>query len=175
MAAVRSVRVLNRMTKEEAEGAGVSDDMRRRYLRVTRDKTNMTPPSKARWIFLSDIDIGNAGPNGEPSDHVQAVTAWAYPSAFDGVATATLHYVRELAAKGHYRKSAQSADWIGTPVMEHLKLKPSNRGDRRRVGAMLAAWFDNGVLAEAERRDEATRKLRKYVVPGPWRDAESNQ
>jgi hypothetical protein len=172
MAAVRSVRVLNRMTKEEAEGAGVADEMRRRYLRVTRDKTNMTPPSKARWIFLADVEIGNVGPNGEAADHVQAVTAWAYPSAFDGVAVESLHHVRDLVAAGNYRKSAQAADWVGIPVAQHLGLKLSNRGERRRLGQILATWFDNGVLSEAERRDPETRKLRKWVVPGPWRDAE---
>jgi RecA-family ATPase len=57
--AARSVRVLNRMTKPEAEAHGISDDERRLHLRISRDKTNMAPPGKARWMRLASVDIGN--------------------------------------------------------------------------------------------------------------------
>jgi len=78
--AARSVRVLNRMTKEEAEPLGIEPDDRRQYLRVARDKTNMIRADKARWIHLADVPV----PNG---DSVQAAEAWGYPEQPDGGAS----------------------------------------------------------------------------------------
>jgi hypothetical protein len=169
--AARSVRVLNRMTKGEAETHGVKDEDRRLHLRISRDKTNMAPPGKARWMRLASIDIGNATAT-LPADNVQAATAWDYPKAFEGVTVETMHFMRAKVSKQSYRKDIRSPDWVGRPLLEHLGLNADDKGARSRVRAILDVWFDNGVLT-VEQRHDGNRHKREYVIPGNWKDMEA--
>jgi hypothetical protein len=74
--AVRSARVLNVMSKSEADRAGIDEVDRRYHFRLDKGKANMAPPAAARWYKFSSLDI----PNG---DNVGVVTAWAYPGQDD--------------------------------------------------------------------------------------------
>ena len=55
--AVRSCRVLNRMSNDEAERARVERDERYRYIRVDSGKQNLAPPEKAKWRYLASISF----------------------------------------------------------------------------------------------------------------------
>jgi RecA-family ATPase len=56
----RSVRVLNVMSKEEAESVSVKPDQRRRYFRVEDGKANMKPPAEnIEWRKLVSVPLGN--------------------------------------------------------------------------------------------------------------------
>lgn len=169
--AARSVRVLNRMTKAEAETHGVKDEDRRLHLRISRDKTNMAPPGKARWMMLASINIGNETAT-LPADNVQAAMPWNYPQAFEGVTVETMHFMRAQVSKQSYRKDVRSPDWVGKPLLEHLGLNPEDKGARSRVRTILDVWFNNGVLAVEERHD-GNRHKREYVIPGNWKDMEA--
>jgi hypothetical protein len=169
--AARSVRVLNRMSKVEAETHGVKDENRRLHLRISRDKTNMAPPGKARWMLLASIDIGNETAT-LPADNVQAAMPWNYPKAFDGVTVETMHFMRAQVSKQSYRKDVRSPEWVGKPLLEHLGLNADDKGARARVRAILDAWFGNGVLA-LEQRHDGNRHMREYVIPGNWKDMEA--
>ena len=57
--AVRSMRVLNTMTKTEADRLGIDDVDRRLHFRVDNGKANMTPPSAANWYRFISVDIPN--------------------------------------------------------------------------------------------------------------------
>ena len=46
--AVRSARVLNFMTPEEARKIGIAEDVRRRYVRIANGKANMGPAGAGR-------------------------------------------------------------------------------------------------------------------------------
>jgi hypothetical protein len=166
--AARSVRVLNRMTKPEAEAHGISDDERRLHLRISRDKTNMAPPGKARWMRLASVDIGNATET-LPADNVQAAVPWESPKVFEGITTEAMHFIRDQARTNSYRKDQRSPDWIGFPLLQHLGLNPDDKAARARARAILQAWFLNGVLA-VEKRDDGTRRMREFVIPGNWKD-----
>ena len=76
--AVRSARVLNTMSKSEADGAGVDDVDRQLHFRIDRGKANMAPPTAARWYKFVGVEI----PNG---DNVGVATHWVFPG--QGVAT----------------------------------------------------------------------------------------
>jgi DNA-directed RNA polymerase subunit H (RpoH/RPB5) len=52
--AARSVRILNRMTAEEAKLPKIGAEDRRLNLRVSRDKVNLVPAGKAMWVHLVD-------------------------------------------------------------------------------------------------------------------------
>jgi hypothetical protein len=166
--AARSVRILNRMTAQEAELPKIEPEERRHYLRVNRDKTNLAPPGKATWIHLASIELPN-GDGDRPGDHVQAAEPWDYPQPFDNVTTNDMHWMRESVRNGNYRREPRSPDWVGLPLLKHLKLDSDDRGDRKKVSAILKTWFDNGVLATEEREDEHRHK-KDFVIPGPWND-----
>ena len=171
--AARSVRVLNRMSVAEAEQAKIIGDDRKLYLRISRDKANMSKPDKARWIRLVSRDIGNEM-NGKPGDNVQAVMAWKFPKPFDGVDTATMEFMRAAVTKDDYRNDPRSPDWVGWPLIEHLGLDRESKADRQKATGILATWIKTGALGLVERPDEH-RKVRTYVTAPPWRDPDDHQ
>jgi hypothetical protein len=171
--AARSVRVLNRMSTAEAEQAKIIGDERKLYLRVTRDKANMSKPDKARWIRLVGREIGNA-PAGKTGDTVQAVVAWSFPKAFDGVTAESMHFMRAKVATGNYRLSSKSPDWVGLPLIEHLGLDPDEAADRKKAAEILQTWIKSGALGVEERPDER-RKPKAFVTAPPWRDHDDPQ
>ncbi len=168
--AMRSVRVLNRMTAEEAELAKITAEERRHYLRVSRDKTNLAPPGKAVWLHLVSVKLPN-GDGDQPGDDVQAIESWAYPQPLDGVSTDDMYWIRDVARKGEFRRDPRSPDWIGRPLADRLGLDPDAPGDRKRLAALLKVWLANGVLA-IERRRDTSRHEKEYVVPGDWNEDE---
>jgi hypothetical protein len=171
--AARSVRVLNRMTKEEAELPKIAPEERRHYLRVSRDKTNLAPAGKATWVRLVSVQLPNSeGPR--PGDHVQAIETWTYPEALDGVSANDMYWMRDTARQGAYRRDPRSPDWIGRPLAKRLGLDADEPGDRKKLSAILKVWFANGVLA-AETRKDASRHEREFIVPGAWSDDENER
>jgi AAA domain/RepB DNA-primase from phage plasmid len=170
--AARSVRVLNRMTAEEAELPKIPDEERRHYLRVSRDKTNMAPPGKATWVHLVNVELPNAD-GVKPGDQVQAIEAWDYPQPLDNVTADDMRWIRDTVRGQNYRADPRSPDWVGRPLASRLGLDPDERGDRKKLSAILRVWFTNGVLAIDTRRDEK-RRPRPYVIPGNWNEVASD-
>jgi hypothetical protein len=168
--AARSVRVLNRMSKEDAEIPQISDEDRRRYLRISRDKTNLVPPAKATWIRLASVDLPNSSDE-LPGDNVQVAETWDYPQPFDNVTADDMRWMRDTVRAGNYRVDPRSPDWVGLPLIEHLGLDPDTAGSRKRAAAILRAWFQNRVLATETRKD-GIRHNRKFVIPGSWNEEE---
>ena len=148
VAAARSVRVLNRMSDDEAAKAGVADDERRSYFRVGIDKVNLAPPSKAVWFNLANVGLGNGSGGGiDDQDYVGVVTSWKWPDAFAGVTASDLDA------------------WVGKAVAEVLRLDASNKTHRAKINALLAAWIKSGALVEVEGLD-AGRRPRLFVKAG---------
>jgi hypothetical protein len=158
--AVRSARVLNRMTNSQAQELKVEKPQF--YFRADTGKANLAPPAEARWHHLANVELPN-------EDHVGVVEAWSYPSALDQITPDHMYRVRRMAAEGEWRKDARSEDWIGRAVADVVGLDLEDPADRRTVRATLAAWFANGVLTTATRRD-SQRKERTFVVPGDWNE-----
>jgi hypothetical protein len=63
-------------------------------------------------------------PNG---DDVEIIVH--FPGAFEGVTTAHMHAVRELARSGKYRADVRAKEWIGGAVTDVLDLDIENEGD----------------------------------------------
>jgi uncharacterized protein YjiS (DUF1127 family) len=166
VAAARSVRVLNRMSDDEAAKAGVANDERRSYFRVGIDKANLAPPSKAVWFNLTNVGLGN-GSGGEidDQDYVGVVTSWKWPDAFAGVTASDLDGVKARVAGGEWRKDPQAGAWVGKAVAEVLGLDASNKAHRAKINALLAAWIKSGALLVVEGLD-AARRPRLFVKAG---------
>jgi hypothetical protein len=167
--AARSVRVLNRMTIEEAELPKIADEERRHYLRVSRDKTNMAPPGNATWVHLVNVELPN-GDAGRPGDQVQAAETWDYPQPMDDVTADDMRWIRNAVRGQDYRADSRSPDWVGRPLASRLGLDPDEKGDRKKLNAILKVWFANGVLAVDNTRKDEKRRPRPFVIPGNWNE-----
>src|SRR5207249_1750433 len=102
IAAVRSARVLNVMTKEEAERAGV--DNATAYFSVTNGKSNLAPRSdKATWRHIVGVPLGNGTSPHDPGDFVGVVEQWNWPDPFADVTPEHAKEVQRKIAKGEWR------------------------------------------------------------------------
>jgi hypothetical protein len=169
--AVRSARVFNFMTPEEAVKLGIGEDDRRLYIRITNGKANMGPVGKATWFKLAVENL----PNG---DQVACASPWKTPNPFQGVTTADMHKCRTLVQTGAYRLDSRADNWIGYAIADILKIKvapgaENNPKDLARIKQILRIWLKNKVLTTEKRKDE-NRHDRTFVVPGLWSDTKIN-
>jgi AAA domain len=161
--AVRSCRVVNRMSVTEARDVGISPVDRLSYFRIDRGKANMAPPEAAQWTRTVSLQI----PNG---DNVGVLERWVFPDAFNGVTTADIDWVRTLVREKEFRADSRAADWIGKPVAERLKINLADDAGRARIKRVLKTWTMNGVLATEVRHDRNRNKC-EFVMPGNWNEA----
>ncbi len=90
VSAARDVRVLNRMTKEEGEKAGIDAGKERLYFRADSDG-NLAPASATGWFSLISVALGNSSHTGmDDQDYVGVVIPWDWPDAFADVTVADL-------------------------------------------------------------------------------------
>lgn len=165
LAGARSARVLNGMTKDEAERADVENP--RAYFRVDNGKASMAPPpDKAVWYHLTSVPLDNGDTPADPGDEVAAVEAWKWPDPLDGMTVADLDKVRGfIGAVPKWRESPQSPDWVGVAVAEVLGLNADAKADKAKIKGMLSVWRGSGALKVIE-ADDSKRMPRKYVVAG---------
>ncbi|WP_082173647.1 AAA family ATPase [Methylobacterium platani] len=166
LAKARSARVLNQMTKEEAERAGV--DQRRRYFRVDNGKANLAqPPERGSWFHLASISLGN-GPESllALSDHVAVVEPWSWPDPLEGMSVEDLRAAQAaVCVGGPWRENVQAGDWVGRPIAGALKLDPNEPQHRERIKKMLKIWIANGMFVIASGRDKKGN-IRSFVELG---------
>ncbi|TXN27150.1 AAA family ATPase [Methylobacterium sp. WL19] len=172
LAAARSARVLNQMTKDEAERAGVENH--RAFFRVDNGKANLAPPpDRSSWFQLASVSLGN-GPESfsfmDLSDQVAVVEPWEWPDTFEGISTDDLRTAQAevagcTAAGARFRLNVQSPDWVGIPIARALRLDPADKSHRSKVGRMLRVWVETGMFAVVEGKD-GKGKPRDYVEVG---------
>jgi RecA-family ATPase len=86
--AVRSARVINRMSDKEGAELALPEFERSRYLRVDKAKGNYSPAAKAVWRKFENVEL----PNG---DDVGVLVAWNYPG--QGLSSAELAEIERTA------------------------------------------------------------------------------
>jgi AAA domain len=135
--ACRSVRAVNRMTKEEGERAGLENH--RSFFRVFKDKANLAPPAdKSDWFELKSVDLGNGpGPFG---DSIGVVASWEWPDHFADVSVADLRLVQAKVAGGKWRESPQSPEWVGYAVAGALRLDATSKIEKAKIRGLLKVW-----------------------------------
>jgi AAA domain len=164
MSAARVGRVLNRMNQEEASQAGVVEQ-RWRYFRNDKageGKANMSaPPEHADWFKLVSVDLGNG-------DNVGVVTAWQWPSPFEGITVQHLQAAQKAVSEGGpWRAHHLADDWVGKPIAKALNLNLQKAADRVKVRALLATWIENGMFVEVVGEGRARHKT-TFVEVGKW-------
>ena len=164
MSAALSVRVLNPMSREEAESFGL-EATRRSYFRLDTDKANIAPHNaKAMWFRQVSVSLGNPNPPYK-EDSVGVVTSWEPPSHLDGVTADHLRQVQSAVAAGRLRHDPQAADWVGNAVASALKLDVTRKADKAKVKGLLKIWIAKRMFVVVARED-AKRNTRKFVEVG---------
>lgn len=174
--AARSVRVLNRMSEEQAHEASIDQNDRFSYFYITQGKANLTKQDhRADWRKLESVPLGNGSGLKRPQDHAGVVTEWKWPDK-DEIAAAIPSGVRRevitALANKNYRESPQSDDWAGYVLAEAMgmdstidkKMNPA----KKKAKAVLEAWISGGILAVVAEPDpkHIERKI-KFIRPAP--------
>ncbi|WP_207184198.1 helicase RepA family protein [Methylobacterium indicum] len=161
--AVRSARVLNVMSPEEAGNAGVPGELRRRYFRVDDGKSNMQPPQdRAVWRHLESVGLGN-GDDQDPEDLIGVVTEWAMPGLFDTIDADALRKVQAEVRQGTWAENVQAGNWVGRLIGDVLGLDPGDTAEKAKIKRVLATWIKNGAL-KVERQHDGSKGREKPVI-----------
>ncbi len=165
--AARSVRVLNRMSEEQAGEAGIDKADRFGYFYTTYGKSNLTPLShRAEWRHLVSTPLGNGTGLAQPQDFAPVVTEWHWPSAEDVAGDLTEDQRASiLAAVGasDYKKSPKAKNWVGGAVAYAVGLDLDDNVQRKRASSLVTALMREGALVEREERDPVRRELAVFV------------
>lgn len=167
--AARSVRVLNRMTPEQAKDAGLEEGERYSHFSINHGKANLAPLShKLEWRRLEGVPLGNGAGMAKPQDFAPVVREWKWPSTEEVASRITDDQKARLASllNGQAYKSARQAKeaWAGMAIMAAMDLDPDDKASAGVAASILKALLAEGVLRVDERRDERSRTLQKFVV-----------
>lgn len=159
LAAARSGRVLNRMTSDEREAAGIPETDLRTYFAVTRDKANLAPVGKRQWRRMESVELANG-------EGVGVAEVWEWPDTFDGFNGKDLLRVQNAIEGKHPRYSDQAGDeWAGVIVADVLGLDVAS--DKKRIKKMIGAWVKSGAFVKAMVEGPQRRQVPVLEV-GEW-------
>ena len=164
--ASRDARVLNRMSKEDGEKAGL--DNHRLYFRSYSDKASMAPPAdRSDWFKLESVALANG-------DDVGVVVPWEWPDPFAEITMDHVRRVQDAVRLDLWRSDVRSDNWVGIKVAEIVGLNAKVIADRERLKAMLRDWTEKGWLKVRKVRDEkrqgsTRRRGRKSFARGRFR------
>jgi AAA domain len=159
--ACRVVRVVNRMTKQEATAVKVENP--RLYLKTYNDKANLTPPAEGSdWYKLVSVDLGN-GPTGMPGDCVGVVAKWEWPDLTIGMTADDYDKVAAAIKGGQWKASSQAKNWAGIAFAEALGLDVSDEGDKAKIKAALKMYLKAKTLVEVARYDNERREQKMFI------------
>lgn len=169
--AARSVRVLNRMTANQAKEVGLAESDRYGYFSINHGKANLTPLSnRLDWRHLDGVGLGNGRGHMKPQDHAPVVSEWKWPTAEEVASRVTPEQRERIVSllAGHAYKVARQAKeaWAGLAVMAAMDLDPDDKASAGVANGILRALLSEGVLRIDERRDERSRTMQKFVVAG---------
>lgn len=165
--AARSVRVLNRMSDDQAASAGLSKDDRFAYFSITYGKSNLTPLShKLDWRRMQSVPLGNGRGLTKPQDFAPVVTEWKWPTAEEAVGEITAEQMRRILVaiqNGDHKAHAAASNWVGVTVAYELGLDIAIKADKARVTRLVKAWIEDGTLAIVNRRCPVKRENKDFV------------
>jgi hypothetical protein len=167
--AARSVRVLNRMSEEQATEAGIGKDERFSYFWIHHGKANLTRMDNTQhWRKLESVPLGNGSGLTKPQDHAGVVTEWKWPSheeVAEGVSQEQRERIASLLAGQSYKAARQAKEaWAGYAVMAAMDLDSDDKASANIANGVLRALLAEGFLTIDERRDERSRTMQKFVV-----------
>lgn len=158
--AARSVMVYNRMSKDEAEIAGIKPDEACFHFRTTNGKANLAPPEAADWYRMNNVDLANG-------DKVGVACPWEWPDLFAGISLNKAKEVQARVAEGKWRLDPRAENWVGNVISTVIEIDPTDDGGRKRLSKIIKQWIATDVLRVVEDTD-AKSNVRKFVEVGKW-------
>lgn len=173
--AARSVRVLNRMSEEQATTAGVPVADRFSYFNIHQGKANLTKLSASLdWRRLESVPLGN-GTTWKPQDFAGVVTEWRWPGSEDikdGLTSDQLLHIKTLLDNSDYKPAANAKNWAGQAVAYALGVDLEDSGQKKRVGTILKALIKEGEVVEVFGRDPISRKVAAFLRSNEYEEGE---
>jgi hypothetical protein len=173
LAAMRSARVFNRMSPDEASKAGIHPDERWRYSRINEGKGNLAPPEKALWRRMASERLFN-GPGGSAGDDIGVMEQWSWPDRAGGLTSVDVRAIQDAIAKGKWRSDIQTRDWAGNAVAKTLDFDASEKAGKARAKEILAALKEGGWLKVVYAPDK-NGDQRPFVCVGKLNDLRKSQ
>jgi hypothetical protein len=163
--AARPKRVLNNMTKDEAQNAGIDERYRRYHFRADNERSNLSPPAEsADWFKLVSVDLENnpafPGIPGMGGDEVGVVTAWEYPTVnMVRITIAAINAIQEkITANGPWRRDQRTRErWVGIPIASVLNIDLVSGQNKKQVTKYIETWLQSGLLKIEARPDPSVR------------------
>jgi RecA-family ATPase len=165
--AARAARVINKISAEDAQKLGVSEDESLGIFRVDDGKANLAPPAaKAVYRRMVGVQLPNM-------EYVGVATEYAMPDLFDGVsardAMKVQRAVGEAETQGEpLRANVQAKTWVGVTVADVLGLDLEKRHEKAKAKAIVAKWIENGVLRKTSAPSKRDGREVPCVVVGDW-------
>jgi hypothetical protein len=160
-ATFRAVRILARMTTQEAEGLSIPAKEVWRHVRLAATKENYSPPPElATWYRLASVDLNNPEGVYTYGDNVQVMTMWKVPSAFEGLLLTTIADIFADIQRGprdapdeFFSPDPRANRWVGNIIIA----KASKTA--KEAGRIVKTWIKNRVLIKdtyhsPERRED---------------------
>ncbi len=147
--AARVVRVLNQMTKEEAEQAELEIGQHRQFFRLNRDKANLAPAEFERqWMQI--VSVFPEGKEDDPHASIGAVRRWEYPSVYEGVTVEHLRQFQRAIDGKNPGANPRAADWAGHTLASICGMSPDDKSDRKKLVAMMAGYERSGAIRRVQ-------------------------
>jgi len=165
--AARAARVINKISQEDAQKLGVSEQDSVGIMRVDDGKANLAPPAaKAVYRRMIGVQI----PNGE---YVGVTVEFKMPDLFDGVTAKHAMIVQRAVGKAEeegdpYRENVRSKRWVGVAVASTLELDLDRKPEKARAKAIAEKWIQTGVLKIEQFADKRAGRDVTIVAVGEW-------
>ena len=165
--AARAARIINKVSQEDAQKLGVSDEESLGIFRVDDGKANLAPPAaKALYRRMHGVEL----PNGE---YVGVCIPFKMPDLFDGVSARDAMEVQRLIGAAAERQEpmrldARAKNWAGNAIAVQLDLDVDKKNEKARIKAILKKWCETNVLKVEEWPDKRAGRDVQCVVVGEW-------
>ena len=156
----RLIYTLTAMSLEEAKAFGISEDQRRRFVRMDSAKVNITPfMGTAKWFCLVGVRLGNATELYLNGDEVQTVEPWKPPEVWTGLSSDLLNRILTAIDQGlpdgnRYTDAPNATDRAAWKVVQEHALQKTENQARE----IVRVWKENGVLEAENYTNPTTRK-----------------
>lgn len=162
LAKVRSARVLNGMTKTEAQDIGIEEKERFSFFRIDNGKSNLMPRGdSATWRRMVGVPLGNRVDAME--DNIGVPTQWQRPDVLADLKDHHRQAVVAAVRSAEWRDDIRAGNWVGHAVAGAMALDLDDPKDKNTVKQVIRLWLRTGVLKAIQGTD-SHRKIRTFII-----------
>ncbi|TGN89901.1 hypothetical protein EOW77_0006275 [Bradyrhizobium yuanmingense] len=159
--AARVVRVINPMTADDANKAGVDPERRGYYFRIDDGKTNLAPAESSTWFERVNYDEFSFD---DWRKNVVVLKPFTFAASSAGRldSLTQMDVAAAFADGGPWRERGTSDRWAGYRLAAHLGLGDQSRTERAALQQAISEAVRRGWLVRFDAQD-ATRQPRPHV------------